>query len=101
MNLRRRVQRIAEGAEKEMVAFELRDGSIARFPKEGFPGEAFDHESARWTRNTRGEDPGPAHPLTEALREAEDLDTLMQQYGTCLGLFVGQDMKMRGEQERS
>jgi hypothetical protein len=97
MGLRSRLKRLQEAVEEEHVSIKLRDGSIARFPREDFPGYVFDHESARWKRNARGEDPGPAHPLTEALREAEDLDMLVAQYGSIVAHFVGQDEKMRGE----
>jgi hypothetical protein len=95
--LRSRLKRLQEAIEEEHVSIELRDGSIARFPREDFPGYVFDWESARWKRHAHGEDPGPPHEVTVALQEAKDLEALTQRYGTCVGHFVGQDEKMRGE----
>jgi hypothetical protein len=97
-HLSRRLQKLTQEAEREMIVFELQDGSTARFPKEAL-GLAFDHESDRWKRYTPGEDPGPAHPFTKALKEAKDLPQLMHQYGTCVGLFAGMDAKMREARE--
>jgi hypothetical protein len=99
VSLRNRLEKLEATVEEEHVSIELHDGSVVHFPKEDFPGTVFDHESRRWKRYAPGEDPGPAHPVVEALREARNLPELVAQYGTCLALFVGQDRKMREARE--
>jgi hypothetical protein len=103
MGLREKLKRIKRLAERETISFQLEDGSVARFIEgEIFP-EAFLHETARWRRNYFGEDPGPAHPFVEALRQAKDgePERLAQTQGTMILHLLGEDMILRGEKERS
>ena len=46
-----------------------------------------------------GEDPGPAHPMVNALRNARDLEAIMKEHGTMMAAFVDEDAVMRGEME--
>jgi hypothetical protein len=72
---------------------------VARFHPDAFK-ECFLHEMERGRQHHGRQDPGPAHPLVEALRKAKDLEGLMQEHGTILGHLVGEDAIMRGEMER-
>ena len=49
-----------------------------------------------------GEDPDPAHPFVEALRDAApgEVERLVPTQGTMLLTFLGEDAIMRGEMER-
>ncbi len=53
-------------------------------------------------RHFAGEDPGPAHPFTEALRNAApgEVERLVPVHGTIITLFLGEDKIIRGERER-
>jgi hypothetical protein len=48
------------------------------------------------------EDPGPAHPVVEALRGTTDAELRrpMSEHGTVLGAWLGEDEIIRGERER-
>jgi hypothetical protein len=98
MALRGRLRRLARMAERDMITFELEDGTIARF-YENEHMECFLHECARGRRHYFGEDPGPAHPMVEALRKVskEELARIMSEHGTILGQLVGEDQIIRGE----
>ena len=100
MGFRARLRRLTRAAEREMVAFELEDGSTARFYENEFT-ECFVHESARGRRHYFGEEPGPAHPIIEALRKVsdEEMMRILRENGTLLGHLVGEDQIMRGERE--
>ena len=67
-----------------------------------FP-ECFLHESGRRRRHHSGEDPGPAHPFVEALRDAAEgeVERLVPTQGTVLELWLGEDEIVRGLRERS
>ncbi len=98
MGLRDRLRRLEKGAEREMITFRLKDGSTARFYEdEVWPG-CFLHESERWG----AEDPGPAHPFVEALRDAAEgeVERLVPTQGTIITLFLGEDEILLGEKER-
>jgi hypothetical protein len=102
MGLKDKLRRISRMAEREMITFELEDGTTARFYEgEIFP-ECFLHETGRWRRNYFGEDPGPAHPFVEALRKSKEgePERLAQTQGTMVLLLLGEDMIIRGEKER-
>ena len=51
----------------------------------------------------RREDPGPAHPFVEALRDAAEgeVERLVPTQGTIISLFLGEDEIIRGERERT
>jgi hypothetical protein len=86
----------------ERVALRLRDGTTARFYEDDvFPG-CFLHETERWRRSYDGEEPGPAHPFVEAMRNAAEgeVERLVPTHGTMILTFLGEDEIMRGERER-
>ncbi len=101
MGLRDRLRRVRRLAEREMITFELEDGTTARFYEDEY-WECFLHECDRGRRHYLGEEPGPAHPMIEALRKVsdEELRRVMSEHGTLLGMLVGEDQIMRGEAER-
>jgi hypothetical protein len=101
MGLKDRLRRLTRMAERETIAFELENGTTARFYENEFM-ECFLHETARGRRAYFGEEPGPAHPIIEALRKVsdEELTRVMSEHGTLLGQLVGEDQIMRGEVER-
>ena len=99
MGLRAWLRRLERAADEELITFELQDGTVARFAPDAYM-ECFLHEYDRGRRHYEGEEPGPAHPLVEALRKAKDLERVTQEHGTMLGEFVGEDAIMRGERER-
>jgi hypothetical protein len=99
MGLRDKLRRLERVADENLITFELEDGKWARFPEEAYA-ECFLHEYDRGGRHIRGEDPGPAHPLVEALRKAKDLEAIVSEHGTLLGALVGEGEVMRGEAER-
>ena len=98
MGLRDRLRRLQKAAERDTITFELRDGTTARFYEDEVWPECFLHESARWG----AEDPGPAHPFVEALRDAAEgeVERLVPTQGTMILHFLGEDEIMRGERER-
>ncbi len=101
MGIRDRLRKLAREAERGMIAFELEDGSIARFYSDEYM-ECFLHESGRGRRHYFREEVGPAHPIIEALRKVsdEELARVMSENGTLLGQLVGEDQIMRGEVAR-
>ena len=101
MGFRSKLRRLEREAEREMITIEQEDGTVKRFPRDAFM-ECFLHETERGRRYYFGEDPGPVHPMVEALREVSDseLARLMSDHGTMLGHFVGEDEIMRGVRER-
>ncbi len=96
-----------EGLERETAADVITvrhpDGSTSRFHQDAVM-ECFMHEMDRGKKHRDGETPqgdaDDAHPLTVALRTATNLEDLMGEEGTVLGLFVGEDEIMRGVRER-
>jgi hypothetical protein len=101
VGIRDRLKKLVREAERGMITFELDDGSIARFYENEFM-ECFLHETDRGRRHYFGEEPGPAHPIIEALRKVseEELARILSEHGTLLGMLVGEDQIMRGERER-
>ena len=93
------MRRLQRAADEELITFKLRDGTVARFPERAFA-ECLVHEWHRGKRHYEGEDPGPAHPMVNALRNARDLQALTRVYGTMMRAFVDEDAVMRGERER-
>ena len=94
---RGRLRKLEREVETELVTLEHEDGTVSRWPlgDEAFE-EVFVHEYGRWVQD----DPGPAHPFVAALRTATNLEALMAEQGTVLGLWVGEDAIIRGEAER-
>ncbi len=99
MGLRGRIKKLERAADADLITFELLDGTVARFAEEDYMA-CFLHEYDRGSRHIRGEDPGPAHPLVVALRNAKDLGAVVAEHGTLVGALVGEDEVMRGEAER-
>lgn len=101
MGLRGRIKRLVRQSERDMITFVLEDGTTARFYEDEFM-ECFMHENDRRRRHYFGEDPGPAHPMVEALRKASpgELERLVPTQGTMILFFVGEDEIMRGERKR-
>ncbi len=98
---RGRVRRLEREMETELVTVEHEDGTKSRWPlgDEGFK-EVFVHEYERGGWYLVGEQPGPAHPFVVALRTATNLEALMSEQGTVLGLWLGEDESIRGLRER-
>ncbi len=63
------IKRLERARREDGLAIEQADGTVARFPK-GAVEEAFAHEAERLRAIHRGEDPGEAHPVTVARRNA-------------------------------
>ena len=101
MGLKDKIRRLTRMAEREMMVFELEDGTTARFYKDEYI-SCFLHEHDRGCRHYFGEDPGLAHPMIEALRKVsdEEMARILSQHGTLVGMMVGEDQIMRGERER-
>ncbi len=101
MGLRDRIKRLQQATRRNTVTVELKDGSTARFYQDEVL-ECFMHESERGKRHYFGEDPGPAHPFVEALRNAKEgeLERLAPTQGTIIFHYVGEDEIIRGERER-
>jgi hypothetical protein len=102
VGLRWRLRRLEKATERETISFHLVDGTTVRFYEdEVWPG-CFLHEYERGSRHLDGEDPGPAHPFVEALRDAAtgEVERLVPTQGTVLGLWLGEDEIIRGERER-
>jgi len=102
MGLKGRLKKLLKATEHHTFVVRLRDGTEARFYEDELLPEAFVHEFERGRRHSSGEDPGPAHPVIEALRQAEDgeLARLVDEYGTMVGILVAEDAIIRGERER-
>ena len=91
-----------KAAERETISFRLKDGTTARFyEEEVWPG-CFLHEFERGNRHFDRNDPGPAHPFVEALRDAADgeVERLVPAQGTMIAMFLGEDDIIRGKRER-
>ncbi len=102
MSIKARIRKLQRATERDTIAVELRDGGEARFyADELFPG-CFLHEFERGRRHFEGEDPGPAHPFVEALRNAApgEVERLAPVHGTIIALWLGEDEILRGERER-
>ncbi len=102
MGLRSRLRRLQKATRRYTIAVQLEDGTEARFYADELFPECFLHEAARGRRHYFGEDPGPAHPFVEALRNAADgeVERLVRDQGTIISLWVGEDQIIRGERER-
>ena len=102
MGLRGRLKKLERETARDVITFDLLDGSTARFYEdEVWPG-CFMHEFERGRRHFDGEDPGPAHPFVEALRNAApgEIARLVPAQGTMLWHFLGEDEIVRGERDR-
>ena len=97
--LRGRILKLEREMELELVVVEHEDGTTSRFREDAVT-DAFLHEMERGRRHHFGEEPGDAHPFVVALRTATNVEALMAEEGTAVGLLLGEDMVMRGEIER-
>jgi hypothetical protein len=99
-SLRGRMRKLEREADTALVVVEHEDGTTSKFRGEDiFPG-AFLHETGRWRRSYFGEGPEDAHPFVVALRTATNLDALISEQGTMVGLMLGEDEIIRGVRER-
>ena len=100
MGLRGRLKKLEREAERGMITFELEDGTSARFYSEEFM-KCFIHETERGRRHYFGEEPGPPHPIIEALRKVsdEEIARVLGEHGTLLGHLLREDQVIRGERE--
>jgi hypothetical protein len=90
MGIRDRLRRLERAADEELITFELEDGTVARFPERAFT-ECLLHEWKREKRHHDGEDPGPAHPMVDALQDAKDFPAIVREHGTMMAAFVDED----------
>ncbi len=67
--MRGKILRLERARREDGLTIEQADGTVARFPKGAWK-EAFTHEAERLRAIHRGEDPGEAHPVTIARRNA-------------------------------
>jgi hypothetical protein len=65
--LRGRLRNLEHEAEEHLVAIRQVDGTVRRFREEDWTA-CFLHEYDRGRRHFRGEEPGLAHPMVEALK---------------------------------
>jgi hypothetical protein len=93
--LRGRIRQLEHETVADVLVIEHPDGSTSRFHQDAVT-ECFLHETARSRRHHLGKEPGEAHALTAALGTATNLEDLMRENGTVLGLFVGEDEIIRG-----
>ena len=102
MGLKGRLKKLRKATEHHTFIVRQRDGTEARFYEDELLPECFMHEAARGRRHFDGEDPGPAHPFVEALRNAKpgEVDRLVPTQGTIITLWLGEDEIIRGERER-
>ncbi len=102
MSLRGRLRKLERETAQDVITFELRDGSFARFAEADVWPSCFSHEFERGRRSDAGEEPGPAHPFLQALRQAApgEVERLVPEQGTILTLWIGEDSIIRGERER-
>ncbi len=102
MSLRSRLRKLKRETAQDLITFELQDGSTARFSEDEIWPGCFMHEAERGRRHFSGEDPGPAHPFVEALRNAKPggVERLVPTQGTIITLWLGEDEIIRGERER-
>ncbi len=102
MSLRGRLRKLERETAQDVITFELRDGSIARFAEAEVWPSCFTHEFERGRRHFNGEEPGVAHPFVVALRQAApgEVERLVPTQGTILTLWLGEDEIIRGKRER-
>jgi len=100
--VRGRLRKLELATVQDMITFELLDGSTARFSENDVWPSCFIQEYQRGRRHFDGEEPGPAHPFVEALRNAApgEVERLVPTQGTVLTLWLGEDAIIRGERER-
>ncbi len=101
MALRRWVRKLEREARGETTEIRQRDGTVKTFYEDDWI-ECFLHEYGRWGCARDGEDPGPAHPIVEALRGAApgEVERLVPTEGTMILHWLGEDEIIRGERER-
>jgi hypothetical protein len=101
MGLRGQVKRLERAAREEMIQIRRRDGTVKVFGEADYIA-CFLHEYERGARHFDGEEPGPAHPMIEALRGAPEgeVERLVPTLGTLILNWLGEDEVIRGERER-
>jgi hypothetical protein len=102
MSLRGRLRKLERATARDVITFELEDGSTARFSEDEIWPGCFKHEYERGRRHFSGEEPGLAHPFVQALRNAKpgEVERLVPTQGTIIELWIGEDRIIRGERER-
>ena len=101
MGLRDRLRNLEHKAQDEMIVIRQRDDTVKMFGEADYIA-CFLHEYERGARHFDGEDPGPAHPMIEALRNAAEgeVERLTPTLGTLILNWLGEDEVIRGERER-
>ncbi len=102
MGLRDKLRRLERETAQDVITFELLDETTARFAETDVFPAAFIQEYQRGRRHFDGEEPGPAHPFVEALRNAApgEVERLVPTQGTIITLWLGEDAVIRGLRER-
>jgi len=102
MGLKNRLSKLERATAQDLITFELQDGTTARFAEDEVFPAVFLHEYERGRRHFDGEEPGPAHPFVDALRNAKpgEVERLVPTQGTIIELWIGEDRIIRGERER-
>jgi hypothetical protein len=103
MGLRDKLRRLQRIADKDLITFELKDGTVARFPAEVVFPEAFIHETQRWKAAYRGDPVPERHPFIEALRNIKVervIETIASEHGSVVSLMLGEDRIAPGELSR-
>jgi hypothetical protein len=100
--VRGRLRKLERETARDVITFELLDGTTARFAEADVWPSCFSHEYERGRRQVEGKDPGLAHPFVQALRQAApgEVERLVPTQGTILTLWLGEDLIIRGERER-
>jgi hypothetical protein len=101
MALKDRLRRLTRAAERDMISFQLQDGTTARFHESEYL-EMIVHEWERGRRHFGGKEPGPPHPMIEALRKVsdEEMVRVMSDHGMLIGHLAEEERVMGGEPER-
>jgi hypothetical protein len=101
VSLRRWVRKLEREARGDGIEIRQRDGTVKVFYDDDYT-ECFLYEYERGRRHYDGEDPGPAHPMVEALRGAAEgeVERLVPTQGTLITAWLGEDAIVRGEMER-
>jgi hypothetical protein len=99
--LRGRLRSLEREAEEHLIVIRQADGTVRRFQDEDWTA-CFLYEYDRGRRHFQGEEPGPAHPMVEPLKNSAEgeLERLVPTEGTIILQWLGEDEIIRGERER-
>jgi hypothetical protein len=103
VGLRDKLRRLQRIADKDLITFELKDGTVARFLADVVFPEAFIYEAERWKAAYRGDPVPERHPFVDALRNAKDervIEAIASEHGSVISLMLGEDRIASGEVSR-